>query len=114
VKVIYIFLTWDIKGINDIRLISRPIHATSHELDDTDTNTPPTRVISKRVLVELLDIREESVIIYLWGMNPLAYFSLLFYAKVYFLHLGVGARRLLMLDGDRLSASRTGRLYPQD
>jgi hypothetical protein len=36
--VFYIFLTLDIKGINDIRLISRPIRAPSHELDDTDTN----------------------------------------------------------------------------
>jgi hypothetical protein len=44
---------------------------------------------SKKILVELLGIREESVIFYLWGMNPLAYFSLLFYVKVYLLHLGV-------------------------
>ena len=58
--------------LNDIRLISRPIHAPNHELDDTDTNTPPTRVTSKRIFVELLGIREESVILYLWGMNPLA------------------------------------------
>jgi len=40
------FLTLDIKGINDIRLISRPIHVPNHELEDTDTNTPPTKVIS--------------------------------------------------------------------
>jgi len=32
----------DIRWINDIRLISRPSHAPSHELEDTDTNTPPT------------------------------------------------------------------------
>jgi hypothetical protein len=66
----------DIRGIKDIRLISRPIHATSHELEATYTNTPPTRVISKRIFVELLDIREENVILDLWGVNPLAYFSL--------------------------------------
>lgn len=71
-SVLYIFLTLDIKGINDIRLISRPIHAPSHELEDTDTNIPLTRVISKRTLVELLGIREESVKLYIWGMNPLA------------------------------------------
>jgi hypothetical protein len=71
-SVLYIFLTLDIKGINDIRLISSPIHAPSHELEDTDTNTPLTKVISKRIFVELLDIIEESVILYLWGMNPLA------------------------------------------
>jgi hypothetical protein len=45
----YMFLTLDIIGMNDIRLISRLIHAPSHELEDTDTNTPPTEVISKRI-----------------------------------------------------------------
>ena len=69
------------RGLNDIRQISRPIHAPSHELEDTDTNTPPAKVISKRILVELLGIIEESVILYLWGMNTLAYFSLLFYIE---------------------------------
>jgi hypothetical protein len=69
-------------------LISRPIHAPSHELEDTDTNTP-TRVISKRILVELLGVREESVILYLRGMNLLAHFSLLFYTETWWLHLGV-------------------------
>jgi hypothetical protein len=77
-SVLYIFLTLDISGMNDIRLISSPIHAPSHEFEDTNTNIPLTRVISNRILVELLGIREESVI-YLWGMNPLALISLLFY-----------------------------------
>jgi len=45
------FLTLDIRGINDIRLISRPIHAPSHELEDTGTNTLPTKVFGKRILV---------------------------------------------------------------
>ena len=58
--------------MNDIRLISRPIHAPNHELEDTDTNTPPTEVINRRIFVELLGIRGESVILYLWGMSPLA------------------------------------------
>ena len=66
------FLTLDIKGMNDIRLISRPIDAPNHELEDTDSNTPPARVISKRIFVEFLGIREESIILYLWCMNPLA------------------------------------------
>jgi hypothetical protein len=82
-SVLYMFLTLDIIGMNDIRVISKPIHAPSHELEDTDTNIPPTKVISKRIFVEFLGIREESVILYLWGMNPLAYFSLLFYVEVY-------------------------------
>jgi len=60
-SVLYIFLTLDIKGIKDIRLISNPIHAPSHEFDDTDTNIPLTNVISSRIFVELLGIREESV-----------------------------------------------------
>jgi hypothetical protein len=77
------------RGTNDIRLISKPIHAVSNELEDTDINTPPTKLISKRIFVELLDIREESVILYLWGMNPLAYFSLLFYVETCLLRLGV-------------------------
>jgi len=88
-SVLYIFLTLDIKGINDIRLISRPIHAPNHELEDTDTNTPPTIVIGRRIFVELLGIREESVILYLWGINPLALLSLLFYVDIFLLHLGV-------------------------
>ena len=77
------FLTLDIRGMNDIRLISKPIHVPSHELEDTDTNTPPTKVSSKRAFVELLGIREETVVLYVWGMNPLAYFSLLFYVEAY-------------------------------
>jgi hypothetical protein len=64
-SVLYLFLTLDIRGINDIRLISNPIHAPSHELEDADTNTPPTKVISKRIFVEFLGIREESVLLYL-------------------------------------------------
>jgi len=69
--VLYIFLTLDFKGLNDIRLISRTIHAPNHELEDTDTNAPPTKVVSRRIFVELLGIREECVILYLWGMNLL-------------------------------------------
>ena len=71
-SVLYMLLTLGIKGMNDIGLISRPIHAPNHELEDTDTNTPPNKAISKRIFVALLGIREESVILYLWGLNPLA------------------------------------------
>jgi len=62
-------LSLEIKGVNGIRLISRPIHAPSHELEDTDTKTPTNKVISKRIFVE---IREEIVIFSLWYMNTLA------------------------------------------
>jgi hypothetical protein len=73
-SVLYIFLTLDIKGINDIRLISSPIHAPSHELDDTDTNTsiPLTRVTSSRTFVELLGIREESFTLFV-GYEPISF-----------------------------------------
>jgi len=43
----------------------------------------------KIIFVELLGIRDESVILYLWGMNPLAYFSLLLYIETCWLHLCV-------------------------
>jgi hypothetical protein len=48
-------------GINDIRLISRPIYAPCHELEDTDTNTPLTKVVSNRILVEFLDFRDGDI-----------------------------------------------------
>jgi hypothetical protein len=83
------YLTLDIRGINDIRLNSRPIHAPSYELEDTGSNIYSTKVVSKRILVELLGIREESIKIYLWGKNPLTYFRLLFYIETCLLHLGV-------------------------
>jgi len=50
-SVLYRFLTLDIKGMNDIRLISTPIHSPNHELEDTDSNTTPTKAISKRTLL---------------------------------------------------------------
>jgi hypothetical protein len=59
--VLYMFLTFDSRGMNDIRLISSPIHAPSHEFEDTGTNIPLTKVIGNRILVELLGLREESV-----------------------------------------------------
>ena len=59
--VLYVFLTLDVRGMKDIRLISRPIRAPSIELENTDTNTPLTKVVSNRNLIELLDIREEGI-----------------------------------------------------
>lgn len=88
-SVLYMFLMLDISGINDIRLISSPIHAPSHELEDTDTNTPLTRVVNKRILVGLLGIREESCLLYLWGMNPLACLAYFSTFSFRFIHLGV-------------------------
>jgi len=94
----------DISGINDIKFTSSPIHAPIHELDDTDTNIPLTKVISNRILVELLGIREESVFTLFMGYEPisfiLAYFSKFRFNLLYI--LVYGARWLLMLDGDSL------------
>ena len=42
------FWRWTLKDMNDIRLISRPIHAPNHELQDADTNTPPTKAEMER------------------------------------------------------------------
>jgi hypothetical protein len=56
-----IFLTLGSRGINDIRLVSIPIPAPSHEFEDSVTNVPLTNVVSNRILVEFLGIREESV-----------------------------------------------------
>jgi hypothetical protein len=49
--------------MNDIRSISRPIHAPSHELEATDTITPPTKVISIAYAVQigLLTCNENTV-----------------------------------------------------
>ena len=49
-SVLYTFLTLDIGRMNDIRLISRPIHVPNHELEDTNTNTPLIKVISKTIV----------------------------------------------------------------
>jgi hypothetical protein len=72
------------RGTNDIKLISKPIHAPSHELEDTDTNISPTKIVSKRIFVELLGIREDSIILYLWGMNTLAYLAYFSMLKLVF------------------------------
>jgi hypothetical protein len=95
----FMFLTLDIREMNDIRLISRPIHAPNHELQDTDTDKHLTKVVSERIFVELLDIREESV--YSRGYEPisflLAYSSTLKLVNYIFLY---GAREFFMLNGD--------------
>jgi len=58
-------------------------------------NTPPTKVASKRILVDLLGVREE--IVYLQGVNTLAHFPTLKPINYILLY---GAQELFMLDGD--------------
>jgi len=41
------FLTLDVRGVNDVRLISRPVHAPSHELEDIGTDTPLTKIVRR-------------------------------------------------------------------
>jgi len=53
-------------------------------------------------LDELLGIREECVILYLWGMNPLACLAYFYALKFVDYILVYGARWLLMLDGNSL------------
>jgi hypothetical protein len=59
-SVVKIFSCVDIRGINDMRLISNPIQAPSQELDEMEIKIPPIKVIDRRVLVGLLGTREES------------------------------------------------------
>lgn len=67
------FLWLAIRGINDIKLISKPIHAPSHELDEIEIIVPPIKVDRKRVFVGLLCIKKKrNNYLYKWDMNPLA------------------------------------------
>jgi len=56
-SLLYVFWTLDIRGMNDIRLMSRPNRAPYLELGDTDTNKLLIKVVSKRILVQLVGIR---------------------------------------------------------
>jgi hypothetical protein len=64
-SVLYMFLKLYVRGMKDMRLISRPICAPSFELENTNTNTPLTEVVSERILFELLGVREERVYVLL-------------------------------------------------
>jgi hypothetical protein len=46
--------------MNNIRLISNPIKAPSHEFDEIETKIPPINVVDRRIFVGLLGIREKS------------------------------------------------------
>jgi hypothetical protein len=50
--VLHMFVTLDFRGLNDIRLISGPIHVPSHEFEGSDTNMPLTNVRRLRLPVE--------------------------------------------------------------
>ena len=58
-SVLYLFLTLDIKGINDIRLISNPIHAPSHELEYTDTTPYDDPTITRTLYLPTCSVHIE-------------------------------------------------------
>jgi hypothetical protein len=62
--------------MNDSRFTSSPIHAPNHELEEMEIMIPLISVVNKRIFVELLSIRMESVYLYLWGISPLAFLAL--------------------------------------
>lgn len=73
------FLVLSIRGINDNKLISKPIHAPNHELDEIEIIVPPIKVDRKRVFVGLLCIKKKrNNCLYKWDMNPLALLAYLF------------------------------------
>jgi hypothetical protein len=80
---VYTLLCISISGINDSKLISNPIHAPNHELEDTAIKIPVINVVDKRIFVELLGMQRREDLLYLWGMNPLAYLSLLFHCDTF-------------------------------
>jgi hypothetical protein len=64
----------DISGINDIRLISNPIHTPSQELEEIEIKIPPINVVDKRIFVGVLGIREDSYTLWMGyelGNEPL-------------------------------------------
>jgi hypothetical protein len=80
--------------MNERRFTSSPIHAPNHEFDEMEIIIPLISVVNKRIFVELLDIRMESVCLYLRGMNPLAFLA---YLSLFCCILVYGAREFLIL-----------------
>ena len=60
-SVLYIFVTLHIRGINDVRFVPKPVHVPSSELEGTDINTSFIKAVNRRILADLLGIREETV-----------------------------------------------------
>jgi len=61
----------EMRGINDIMLISSPIQAPIHVEAEILINVPLAKVRENNRLDGFGNIRRESVL-YQWGMNPLA------------------------------------------
>jgi hypothetical protein len=67
------FIWLDISGMKDNKLISNPIQAPSHELDEIEIKIPLTKFTDSRILLELLGIREESITLYM-GYEPISFY----------------------------------------
>ena len=57
-----------IKGINDNKLISNPIHAPNQDVDETVTRVPLIRVIKNNKLDEFLKIKKKRVKTFISGV----------------------------------------------
>jgi hypothetical protein len=75
-SVVYTLLCINIIGINDSKLISNPIHAPNHELDDTEIKTPTINVVDRKIFVELLDIRELRITTHSLGTGRITWHNL--------------------------------------
>ena len=71
-----IFLTLDIGGMNDIRLISGPFHAPSLQLENIDSNTLLTKLV-RGFWLSYWEI-EKSVFTLFMGYEPISLFYLTF------------------------------------
>lgn len=71
-SVVNILSLLEIRGINDNKLISNPIHAPNQEFDEIVINNPLIKVDKNRIFVEVWVTRRERFFLYKWGMNPLA------------------------------------------
>lgn len=57
-----------IRGINDNKLISRPIHALSHEFEDTVKSVPSIRIDKNKILEEFLKIKKKRTRTFMSGV----------------------------------------------
>lgn len=57
-----------IRGINASKLISNPIQALSHEVDDTDKIVPLIIIVKNMIFDELLKIKKKRIITFIDGV----------------------------------------------
>lgn len=57
-----------IRGINASKLISRPIHALSHEFDEIEIIVPIIKIIRKRIFEGFFKIKKKRIITFINGV----------------------------------------------